>query len=358
MRGRELLEPVLETMLALVAGMLAGSLILIMFGYNPLDYYAVVFSEGYIDLLYLLERATPLIATALAFAIPLYAGLFNIGGEGQMYLGALTALVVSIATHSWVASLAAGIIAGLFVGGLIGLLRVYRGVNEVVSSIMFNWILYWAMLFLVTGYLADPHIPHQTIPVPSDAQLKPIGDALPSVFILATLSTIVAYLLIYKTSLGYQMRVVGYSTRTALYAGIKPGRILVLALLLGGAYGGLAGALQVLGVTPSIDSTLSALEGLGFEGIGVALLARLNPLAIIPAAIFLSGLIIGGQFAEANLGTPPQLTDAIIGVIIVALALPYAYRVIVNKLRATRLTREAPQVARGVASRGTSDRGA
>ncbi len=324
----ELLEPLAEVLISLAIGLLASSPLLALFGFNPLEYFKVLFTEGFSDPSYLLERATPLIATALAFAIPLYTGLFNIGAEGQLYLGALAALLASIYTGSPVPALIAAAAAGAALGLLVAALRVYRGVNEVVSTIMLNWTIYYVMLYLLTNYLYNPQVPHESLPVPPVARIGRIAA-----FMLAALLAAASYVIVYRSRLGYEMRITGYSFLTARYAGVEPRRVMINAMVIGAAIAGIGGALQVLGIRPSIDVMLSSLYGLGFEGIGVALLARLNPLAMIASALFLAGLYIGGQFAEAELGTPPQLTDATIGIIIIALAAPYAYRLVAWYLR-------------------------
>ncbi|HDJ83745.1 MAG TPA: ABC transporter permease [Desulfurococcaceae archaeon] len=323
---------VLELGLSLAVGFVVSIVILIAFGYDPLRCITIMFSYGFRDVYYLLSRATPLIATGIAFAIPLLAGLFNIGSEGQLYIGALTTIVVAHYLGNGILALIAGICAGAAVAGLIAILKVYRDINEVVSSIMFNWTLFYLILFLITNYLYDPTIPHQSVSVPKSVQLGiiTIGNIRITIaFIIAVLGAIIAYLIVYRSGIGYAIRVTGYSDKTALYAGIDPRKTKILALVLGGAFAGFGGALQALGIVPYIDTTMSTLFGLGFTGIGVALLGRSNPIGIVFAALFVSGLFIGGQMMELKTNVPPELADVIIGIVIIALALPYAYRTIV-----------------------------
>jgi simple sugar transport system permease protein len=322
-----------EPAASLAVGLAAASLVLLVAGYEPSASIYVLFSEGFRDPTYLLERATPLVATALAFAIPMLAGLFNIGGEGQLYLGALAAIVVSQVAANPVIVLGVSTLAGASLGALIGLLRVRYGVNEVVSSIMLNWIMYYTVLYLVTNHLYDPSIPHQSLPVPEAGRLPRIAW-LPVGFLVAILVSLFAYILVHGTRVGYEIRVTGYSEATARYAGVDPALTALKAMTIGGAFGGLGGGLTVATVVPYIDSTMSGLFGLGFSGIGVALLARLNPLAITLSAVFVSGLVIGGQMVELITGVPPELVDATVGAIIISLALPYAYRMLVYHVKA------------------------
>ncbi len=330
------LQPLAETLASLAIGLAAASLMLGLTGYDPVRSLTILFTQGFSDPGYLLARATPLVATSLAFAIPMLAGLFNIGGEGQMYAGALAALVVGLALPNPLAAAAAAAAAGASLGLAIGVLRAYLGVNEVVSSIMVNWTMYYTVLFLVTNYLYDPAIPHQSLPLPEQAMLPDLGP-LPLGFLAAVAASIAAHILVYGSRVGYEIRVAGYSEYTARYAGINPRRVVAVSMAVGGGFGGLAGWLALATIVPYIDSTMSGLLGLGFTGIGVALLARLNPLAVIIASILVSGLTIGGQMVELLVGAPPELVDATVGVIIIGLALPYAYRMLVYRVRASRL---------------------
>ncbi len=335
-RLEDIATAALEIGLSLLVGFGLSILILELFHYPAIECISVMLSSGFTDIGYLLNKATPLVATGIAFAIPMLAGLFNIGSEGQLYLGALASLIVAYATSNPVLALLAGTVAGASIGIVIGVLRVYRGVNEVVSSIMVNWILYYAMIFLLTYYLYNPVMPHQSIPVPPAAQIGSIsigGSSIGIAFILVLLAAVVAYLIVYRSSIGYAIRVSGYSIKTAMYAGIDPNKAQLLAMALGGAFAGLGGALYLQGCIHTIDITMSALYGLGFTGIGVALLGRSNPLGIVLAAIFVSGLSIGGQIMELQTGAPPEVADIIMGIVIVSLALPYAYRTIISALR-------------------------
>ncbi len=333
---RRLVEPLVEVIMSLTMGFAVASIVLAYLGYDPIRVFTVMFSYGFSDALYLLQRSTPLIGTALAFAIPLYAGLFNIGGEGSLYLGALLALVASRLAPNPLTPLLAGAVGGAAIGWVIGFLRSRYGVNEVVSSIMVNWILYYTVLYLVTNILYDPSIPHQSLPLPPEARLPELGP-IPVGFLAAVLAAYVAYFIVYETSLGYSLRVVGYSQETARYAGIDPRPVLTLSMVIGNAFAGIAGALLLQTVVPYIDSTMSGLFGLGFNGIGVALLGRLNPFGIILASLFVSGLIIGGEMVELLTGAPPEIVDLVIGVIVIGLALSYAYRMLMHTIRAWRV---------------------
>jgi len=315
--------PLLESILALLVGFIGGALALTAFGYNAIESLQVMLVYGFSDIEYLLLKSAPLMLTALAFLIPLKAGLFNIGGEGQAYAGAIAAIFMS--RFGFYIAIPAGAIAGCIIGLLIGLLRAYRGVNEVVSSIMFNWTLYYLSLFALSRYLYDPVYTHQSVRV--DRMLS-----LPETIIIALVTVTLAFMLLYNTELGYKIRVTGSSLSVARYAGLNVNVVTLQSMAIGGLFGGLAGSLQVYGVTGVVDTTLSTLYGLGFLGIGVALIGRSSPLAVIPASILVSGLIIGGQWMELRFRIAPELADVVVGIVILSLSVPYAYRVIALRL--------------------------
>ena len=257
-RIEEIATIAIELSFSLIVGFGLSLVILTLFNYPALECISTMITAGFTDVNYLLNRATPLIATGIAFAIPMLAGLFNIGSEGQLYIGTLTALIVAWLTANPILALLSGVSAGAGVGALIGFLKAYRGVNEVVTSIMVNWILYYFTIFTLTYYLFDPAIPHQSISVPHSAQLGAINLGIGSIgiaFVIVMLSAIIAYVILYRSTLGYAIRVVGYSLKTAVYAGIDPRRVQVVATALGGAFAGLGGALYLQGYIHVVDVT-------------------------------------------------------------------------------------------------------
>ncbi|MCX8196370.1 MAG: hypothetical protein N3F67_04765 [Acidilobaceae archaeon] len=309
-----------EVALALAAALAFSSLLLLALGYDAASSLLTMFSYGFGNPEYLAAVAAPLVLSALAFLIPFKAGMFNIGGEGQAYLGALLFLYASQGLGAL--GIAAGALAGALLGGLVGALRAFLGVNEVIASIMINWTLFYVTLFSVSKYLTHPEYPHRSIDV---------GFSLgaPYSLLLAALAALAAYALLYRTLLGYEIRVVGSSPRAAAYAGIDARRAAVISMAIGGLFGGLAGTLKVMYVG-HIDATMSALFGVGFLGIGVALIGRANPLGSVASALLLAGMIIGGHWMELRLGTPPELTDVIVGTTVLVLSAPYALKLLLK----------------------------
>ncbi|AFK23191.1 ABC transporter permease [Pyrococcus sp. ST04] len=320
------LEGVFEIAMSLVIAFAIGFIALVVLGYNPFEVYGILFKYGYGNTDYLLNKATPLLLTGLAFSIPAIAGFFNIGGESQLYVGAFTSLLVAYYTGNALLAIIVGILAGAALGFFIAALRVYRGINEVITAIMINWIFYFLLAYLITAKYSNPKIPYESVPVPESARIG-------GIFIIATLVAVLYYFLVYFTDVGYKLRVSGLSPASAKYAGFDPRKSAIFSMLLGGASAGLGGSLLVLGITYSIDNTLSTVYGVGFMGIGIGLLGRNHPIGIIFSSIFMSGLLIGGQWVELKTGAPPELADTLIGVIVLALAVPYAYREIIRRIK-------------------------
>lgn len=322
---------IVEISLSIALSFLSGYLMLSLMGYDAARVFAIVLSDGLSNPAYLMIRSTPLMLTALAFSLPSLTGVFNIGGEGQFYLGALLSLIVAYSLGNGLLALVAGCSSASLLAFLISYIRVRRGVNEVVTSIMFNWISYFLTAYLITTYLYDPLMPYQSVSVPRAARIGSLtvgSVSVPLIFPIALLVSLTMYFLIFHSGLGYEMRVSGTSPRSARYAGINPERAILISMTLGGAMGGLGGGLLVLGHTHAIDSTMSGLYGMGFAGIGAGLLGRNNPIGIVLSSIFLSLLIIGGEAAELRAGVPTELADVLIGVIVMVLSVPYLLELI------------------------------
>jgi ABC-type uncharacterized transport system permease subunit len=322
-RKQEYIQATLEISLSAITGFLIAAIILYFIGYDPWEVLSILLGYGFSNLSYLGVRSAPLIMTGLAFSIPLLAGVFNIGGESQLYMGALLGLVTTYYTGSVALGLIAGFIGGALWAGLVAALRIYRNINEVVSAIMLNWIAYYTIIYIILVYIPSQTEPHLSIELPRSIMLSPSVT-----FTLAVIGALLAYFILYYTDIGYKIRVAGLNPRAAVYAGISPASAIMWSMLLGGGLAGYGGALIIVGSTGSIDTTMSTLYGLGFTGIGVGLLGRNNPIGIIFAAMFFAGLIIGGQWVELLTGAPPYLTDTITGIIVIALSIPYAYRLL------------------------------
>jgi general nucleoside transport system permease protein len=271
-----------------------------------------------------LTRATPLIFTGLAAAVAFRAKLYNIGGEGQLYMGALAA--VAIGTGAVIAPpyiliplvlLAAAVAGALMMLGPT-LLRVRLGVDEVVTTLLLNFVVLLFMQMMLEGPLKDsmgggwP----QSEPIVPEGSLPPLFERmrLHAGFIVALLASLATYVLIARTVLGLEIRAVGENAAAARFAGIGVTRVMVIVGALSGALAGLAGASEVAGLKGYLTSDMS--RGFGYAGIVVAMIAGLDALAVVPAAIFIAGVFVGADTMSRAIGVSNYIAD-----LIVALAL-------------------------------------
>jgi len=322
-------KPVAESVLAILIGAFIGALVLWFSGYSPVEayYWLIVGSLGSIDgIAETLAKSAPLILTAITFAIGARTGLFNIGAEGTVYFGAIAAIIVT----QYLQNPVAGLLAGLFVGALwslpAALLKVYRGVHEVISTIMFNWIAFFLVSWLAVSVYYNPKDPNSTLPVPPSARLPLLvkGTSLSWAFIIALLSAIVVFVIMWHTKLGYELRTSGQNPRAAEYGGINPRRSAIWSFVIGGMTAGLAGAGIVMGTPPSyaITQGLANVYGYGFDGIGVSLVGRNHPLGIIFSGILFGALSAGATAMQQHAHVPLEMIKVIEGIIIIAVAVP------------------------------------
>jgi ABC-type uncharacterized transport system permease subunit len=307
-------------------------------GYRPWPAYVALFKESFgsgYGLASALANATPLILTALTFAAGARAGLFIIGAEGMMYMGAMAAVALSLfqlpsGFHAFVALLCAAA-AGILWGFIPAVLRAYRGVHEVISTIMFNWLSHFLSFYLVANVLVDPIRAEKTLSIVKTSRLPLLirGTDLSLGIVVAAGLALLFYVFFWHTVAGYEVRAAGANPYAARYGGVSPQRTVLLVFALGGAAAGLAGAVEVMGRPPTyaVYSGLTNLSGFGFDGIGVAMIGRIHPLGIIPAAIFYGGLQAGARLMQMEAGVPFEMVRAVQGVIVLALALPELTRI-------------------------------
>ncbi|KKM11514.1 ABC transporter permease [Clostridiales bacterium PH28_bin88] len=316
---------------ALAGAVAIGAVLLAIAKTNPLIAYRVMISGpvsssfGFTETL---VRATPLLLVGLGIVISFRSGILNIGGEGQILVGAIAASAVGLALPGWPGMLLlpmvllASCAAGALWGGIAGWLKARLSVNEILSTVMLNQIALQLYLFLIRGPLIDPQEVAYGTGVPQTAMLaKQIwltrlipGTRLHSGFILALVLAVLVYVFLWRTTIGYRMRAVGAGPGASRYAGIKVELYLILAMALAGAFAGLAGAVEVLGVHHRSLEGLSA--GYGFSGIVAALFGRLHPLGTIPAAILIGALILGADMMQRAVNVPAAIIMAIQGLVI------------------------------------------
>ncbi len=272
----------------------------------------------------LVVKAAPLITMGIGLALAYRASVWNIGTDGQFTLGAICGGGLGLAFPDAPAGLIfpcmviCGVLGGMLSGGLVAWLRVRFNANEILTSLMFTYITQYLLLYLVTGPWRDPQgfgFP-QTAQF-SDAALAPrllIDTNIHIGILLAPLLAIAFWLVLRKTLLGFQFRVLGQAPRAARFAGFRDGRLVWLAMLISGGLAGLAGLLEATGTLGQLTTTLS--PGYGFTAIIVAFLGRLSPLGVIPAGLLLALTYLGGDAAQISLGLPNAVTGIFQGILL------------------------------------------
>ena len=316
---------------ALIGALLIGAIFILLAKSDPVRAYKVMltgpFSSSF-GLTETLVRTTPLLLTGLGIIISFRSGVLNIGGEGQILIGAIAAAGVALKFESlpslilFPLVLLSGAAAGGIWGGIAGFLKARLNVNEILSTVMLNQIAAQLYLLLIRGILIDPQevaygtgVP-QTALVPSAVWMSRLipGTRLNTGFILALVLAVAVYVLLMKTTVGYRLRAVGAGPEAAKYAGINVPFYMVLSMFLAGALAGLAGTVEVLGVHHRVLEDISA--GYGFSAIVAALFGRLHPIGVIPASILFGALILGADMMQRAVSIPAAIVMVIQGFII------------------------------------------
>jgi simple sugar transport system permease protein len=269
-------------------------------------------------LLETLNRATPLIFTGLAVAVAFRAKLWNIGAEAQLYAGAIVAVMLGMGAIGTPFVLPVSALAAMLVGGLLllgpAVLKVRLGVDEVVTTLLFNFIMLLFVSYLLEGPMKDPMgmgWPKSPALV-AEARLPRIveGLRLHWGFGLALIAAVIVWVIQTRTTLGYEMRAVGQNVRAARFAGMPVNAVILKTALLSGGLAALAGWSEVAGLKGHLSLDLS--PGFGYTGIIVAMLALLHPLAVIPAALFVAGVFVGSDAMSRSAGVPTYIADMLL----------------------------------------------
>ena len=282
-----------------------------------------------------LTNATPLILGGLSVGLAFRAGLFNIGGQGQVIMGAVFAGFVGFHWHlapglHLVLGILAGMLGGALWGGLAGLLKAKTGAHEVITTIMLNYVAVYFLAYLlsVKGFQAPPYGQAISNRVFKSAQLPPLlGNSVRvhGGLILALLAAWLIYWLIEKSTLGFRLRAVGANQFASRTAGMSVENSYITVMLIAGALCGLAGVSQILGTNSQLTGDIDA--GIGFDAITVALLGRANPKGIIAAGLLFGALHAGGTQMQSATGTPIDLVQVIQSLIVLFIAAPMLVRV-------------------------------
>ncbi|MEE4187799.1 MAG: ABC transporter permease [Roseobacter sp.] len=304
------------TALFLAAGLIAAA------GVNPLAAYRELFIGALgsrLSIAEMLTRATPLILTGLAAAVAFRARLWNIGGEGQFFVGALVTAWIghSLGVPGWIGIpllMAAGMLAGALLLAGPAFLRLRFGVDEVVTTLLLNFIVILFVGLMIEGPLRDPLAFGWPSSVPVDGAYR-LPDLIPRTrlhigLLFAIAAAGAVWLVMARTVFGIETRAAGLNADAAAFAGISlPGTIMGVALL-SGALAGLAGSVEVMGVTAGVTTTMS--PGFGYAGIVVAMLAALHPAGVVAAALFVATVFVGADAMSRATGVPSFIADVIV----------------------------------------------
>ncbi|WP_088041165.1 ABC transporter permease [Bacillus sp. EAC] len=342
------------SLIAILLGLLAGALLILLTGNDPVEGFTYLFKGGLQDAERIgntLATATPLILTGLSVAFAFRTGLFNIGASGQMLFGGFCASAIGLTVDLPTIILVPLMVVIAFIAGglwafIPGLLKAKFNVHEVVSTIMMNWIAYWTIYYLVPKYFKGNTETESKI-LPDSATLKMhwLADLFGGSYInfglfIAAIMVIVIAFIINRTVLGYELKAVGFNRSAAEYAGISVNRNVILSMMISGGLAGLAGVVQYAGNAQLIQ--IGVLPTEGFDGIAVALLGMNTPIGVFFSAIFFGLLYSGKGFMSAMTSIPPEIADVIIAIIIYFAATSILIKKVIDRVgKARKYKKEA-----------------
>ena len=324
-------SPLLVSVSAVILGMLAGCILILVIGKNPITGYSKLFMGALSNKRKIgatIGLSTQLIFAGLSFSFAYKTGLFNIGGSGQMLVGGITC---SLLAHMLPAGIPrpiylviiilAAILAGGLWGFISGFLKAKFNVHEVVSCIMLNWIAYWICYDFIPRFIIDPSIAVKSAPIANERTLRSgIFTALFGKtttanlgFLLAIAAVVLIWFILNKTTLGFKLKAVGANRYCAEYAGIKVTKSIIISMAISGALCGLAGLSFYCGYSNIME--MGKMPSEGFDGIAVSLLGNATPVGSLVAGLFF-GVLKNGKLSLAAIGIPTELADTIIAIII------------------------------------------
>ena len=341
-----------RTLLAIILGFIIAGIMLLSMGHNPFEIYATMFTGVFTNPRNIAEtiiKATPLIITGSSIAFAFKTGLFNIGAEGQYTMGFVFAGMIGIIfDFPWFLQVPVLIIAGMFggllLGGLAGILKSKFGVHEVISGIMLNWISLYFLNYIALGssFFVQETSGTESINVSGQIKLfaaeKAAGDytsitEVPIIgkvlarsdlnygILIAILIAVLLHYVIKKSTLGYQLKAVGFNKDAAEFSGIDVNKNIIRSLAISGMIAGLAGAINIMSLSPHKISSLAMFENYGFDGLSVALIAGSSLIGVIPSALLFSIFKIGGAVIQQQYQISSEIISILIGVIIFFIAL-------------------------------------
>jgi general nucleoside transport system permease protein len=321
----------LMPLLAVILALLVGAVMLILMGASPIKAYESLWDGAFGAKNAVSDtviKATPLLLVGLGICIAFRASVINIGGEGQIIVGALMGTWFPLTFRAWPGwlliptTLAVGFLAGAAWGFIPGVLKARLKVNEILSTVMMNAIAIQLMNLLIRGALMDPAgitagtYLAQSERLPAQAWLPRLvpQTLLHAGAIIAVFLAVVVYIFLWRTTIGYRIRAVGLNPDASRFSGIHVPFYQALSLTLAGGFAGIAGAIEVIGVQHRLLEGITS--GYGFSGIVAALFGGLHPLGAIPASILFGGLLVGGDKMQRATQVPSSLIDTILGLVV------------------------------------------
>ena len=334
------IKAVLVQILAVLLAFVTGAIVLSLTGYSPIQAYSAMYRGAFGSMYAIgqtLAKATPITFTALAFLFAFKSGLFNIGAEGQLIIGAMASAVVGISFNGLPApvhitlALLAGAVAGGLWGFIPAFLRAKYGAHEVITTMMLSYVALYLTSYMVNYPFKAPGWIAQTIPVSESARLPRIlpPSQLSASLYLAVLLVVLTEYVLKRTVLGFELRATGLNPDAAENAGINVNRGMILALLISGAIAGLGGSGEILGVHRRFIDHFS--PGYGWDGLAVALVGGLNPVGAFFAAILFGALRSGGMAMTRATGVPLDIVFLLQALVILFVAAPKMIRALLKR---------------------------
>lgn len=315
---------VIVPLLSIILALLIGVIIMLSLGSDPVLALRTLFTGAFgskANIGTTLTKATPLIFCALCACFAYKCGVFNLGGEGQFIIGSVAAYYVAYCSglrgfFGIFLSILAGMIAGGIWGLIPGILKVTRGQNEMIISIMLNYVATLFMGVVYTNWLRDESVP-QTLPIPDELKLPKVIEGMRFTwgFVIAVLLGFAIYYFLFWTSGGFKLRAVGYNMTASRFNGFKVRKYILTSFIISGAIAGLGGGVELLGTQFRLINGFGS--GYGFDGVAMALIGQLHPLATVVVAIFFAALRAGSTAMQAATGVPTSVSDIIQALVIV-----------------------------------------
>jgi len=317
-------------------GLLMSGLMMLLLGHNPLTIYSNMLNYAFHDIYNIADifaKATPLILTGLAFGFAFRASLFNIGAQGQFYIGAIMAVACALKLGLLpsylilVICFIMSLIGGSLWAAFIGYVKARFNANEFLVSMMLTYVAIAIMNFLLGGLLKEVKGEYpQTDVIPKSGWLPSLvpHTRLHWGFVAALLIALVAYIILWRTSLGYKIRMVGFNRDAARYAGINVENIFVIVFFISGAFAGIAGFTEVNGMQHMLIEGFNPM--IGAEGIGIAILGNAHPLGIVISALLFGALKVGGNLVVQTSRIPASIIGIMEGFVILSVILSYFIR--------------------------------